>query len=252
MRRGFTLIELLVVLSIIALLIALLLPALSKARDAAQTVTCNMNLKQLGLTTRYYAEDHTQHIPPHWGDKEGVLSAGRRIWFENLAPYAGLNTRSFNTIASRWDHTVIWGCPEWTPAEAKLQHGSSGNGWKRQPGYGQNWHMLTSRRGGSVENAWTGTWQVVGSDYNVRGHNPVRFLDITVPSARAHIGDSEDYFLEPQAPAYLNFITDGSHFGWDRAHPDRHPGDTSNYVFFDGHAGNLPINEALQALCPSR
>ncbi len=77
--RVFTLIELLIVISIIAILAAMLLPALGKAREAAYTIKCTGNQKQLLNMHMLYADTYKDwgigNCYPYYESK----SSGKRV-----------------------------------------------------------------------------------------------------------------------------------------------------------------------------
>jgi prepilin-type N-terminal cleavage/methylation domain-containing protein/prepilin-type processing-associated H-X9-DG protein len=77
-RHAFTLVELLVVIGIIALLISILLPALNRARESANNVACQANLRQIGQAFYLYADANRDMAPTGEG-------FGNKRWHESLA-----------------------------------------------------------------------------------------------------------------------------------------------------------------------
>lgn len=76
---AFTLVELLVVIGIISVLISVLLPALGRARAAANLVDCQARLRQMGQALQIYTVNNKGLLP--WGAIQHTAA-----WTDNTLP----------------------------------------------------------------------------------------------------------------------------------------------------------------------
>ena len=77
-QRAFTLVELLIVIAVIAILAAILLPTLGNAKLSARRITCVNNLRQLGLASQMYWDDHEGDTFRYM---MGASNGGTIYWF---------------------------------------------------------------------------------------------------------------------------------------------------------------------------
>jgi len=104
-KRTFTLIELLVVIAIIAILAAMLLPALARAKQKAQAVTCLNNNKQLGLAWVMYTGDNNDHLVLNQ-DWAVAGSPSLPSWAYGLVSW-NINPDNTNTLCLTDDNALL-------------------------------------------------------------------------------------------------------------------------------------------------
>lgn len=239
---AFTLVELLVVIGIIAILIAILLPSLRKARENAMTVQCESNLRQLALAMILYANEQNQWLPPR-AEKQppsggNPITTSGKIWSEYIGE-SGVIPEVTVRPGTQGYTTGVWRCPTVTDETLRAQ-GSYGWGG----GYGVNvtnvfryaqYNTAPPKRIGGVKMVWVKqpatTW-LIGDTGRSSGYPGTYYTWNTTNAANAQKGTS---FVRSTQTAGFKVQNDQP--------ACRHPNDTANVAFFDGHVSTMSFDQ---------
>ena len=237
---GFTLIELLVVIAIIALLAAILFPVFARARANARRATCQSNLKQIGLGILQYSQDYDEQMPT--GEYNYQIAS-----FAYCAPFTsiwysgdvGLTPMWMDYIFPYTKNTQIYYCPEGPPDPGVANWASGGQSVNSLPANAYSYAFNTRVMPEQVVSTQNGC-ALAGNT----GPITVPIATITVTANTLMMADrgQVDRPWMPATQAYGNAT-----LGFNPSY--RHVGNTSNYLFVDGHVKAQtyqPANLTLQ------
>ncbi len=239
-KRAFTLVELLVVIGIIALLLAILLPSLARARQSANSVACQSNLRQIALWAFMYAET--------W---KGVLPHNGTTDFVNGVGYYHLSTDTWSDkfikemLGGRYQRSgTVLHCPQVMGSIGYLRdHNAVACTYSINIYLGGDWRE---------RNAVTFAGQT---------RNGAWYYTPSVPKVR-HLSPDKFWFTDGRVSFYNGWQFDsrvdmilksGNRFPWPyrpvkaSSNPtfEGHPNQSANFVFGDGHAESIPYKEFL-------
>ncbi len=253
----FTLIELLIVIAIIAILAGMLLPALSAAKDVANTMICTSHQKTILALHSSYSSDYYDVILAPFGKVKRYDAGGAPQPDGNVLP--GMRTLLVygKFIAANENGTVpnnmkFMFCPAFTAllptynyACNKVDLGS--NIWR----YGSNW----------VEQSGT-TYNLAYRAYGGNDDNGVIYLDngkgqknhlkifskVRKPSSKIYLSEQAKFDRFPGtygAPGGIEWTGSAANESGMDYTKGRHGG-AGNLGWLDGHVSRVPFREQLK------